>query len=170
MKSFVIFIQRTILWLVSLVVSAFIGFVGGAIYQEHKEAEAEKDAAEKKAKDEETLSRLRAEREDKGVTVRFDSKAKNWMENLEGNTLLVRTVQDFANERLKKNGHVFLNEVYDELGLRRTHYGQVAGWNNGHIAIAVSNPDDRGNVDLTFNIDGEIHDDTKTWAKLWPES
>lgn len=46
----------------------------------------------------------------------------------EYNLMFLRRQQDYANEVLKSRGHVFLNEVYDMLGIPRTKAGQVVGW------------------------------------------
>ena len=42
--------------------------------------------------------------------------------------MFLRRQQDYANEVLKSRGHLFLNEVYDMLGIPRTKAGQVVGW------------------------------------------
>jgi hypothetical protein len=36
--------------------------------------------------------------------------------------------QNYANKLLEKQGHLFLNEVYDMLGVRRTKIGNEVGW------------------------------------------
>lgn len=46
----------------------------------------------------------------------------------EYNLMFLRRQQDYANEVLKSRGHLFLNEVYDMLGIPRTKTGQVVGW------------------------------------------
>ena len=42
--------------------------------------------------------------------------------------MFLRRQEDWANELLKAKGHLFLNEVYDMLGIPRTKAGQVVGW------------------------------------------
>ena len=46
----------------------------------------------------------------------------------EYNLMFLRRQQDYANELLKARGHLFLNEVYDMLGIPRSKAGQVVGW------------------------------------------
>ena len=159
MQSFVIFIQRLILWCISLVVAGFAGFVGGALYEEHKHKETEPE--------EEPTSPIAMS--PSSIRIIYDEKAKNWTEDSEINRMFVRNVRSLLNDRLKINGHVFLNEIYDELGLRRTYAGQLWVWNEGPIEIELGEFSESGSVPLTLNIEGNILDSEKTWATLWPE-
>lgn len=83
-------------------------------------------------------------------------------------------VQLWANRRLERKGHLFLNEVFDQLGLSRTREGAVVGWlKNGEGDNYVSfgdfdasiyrvPSDDYTRVDsnfiVDFNVDGVIWD------------
>ena len=51
-----------------------------------------------------------------------------FMNNHEMNYLALRNAQNRLNDRLRLSGHVFLNDVYDFLGLTRTKAGQIVGW------------------------------------------
>lgn len=51
-----------------------------------------------------------------------------WTRNAELNKLFLVQQQNYANDKLKANGILTLNEVYDMLGIQRTKYGQLAGW------------------------------------------
>src|SRR6202008_3412470 len=44
------------------------------------------------------------------------------------NLARLRSVQEYCTIRLNSKGHLFLNEVFDELGLDRTPAGAVVGW------------------------------------------
>ena len=44
------------------------------------------------------------------------------------NLMFLRRQQDAATDRLKANGYLFLNDVYDMLGIQRTKAGQIVGW------------------------------------------
>lgn len=48
--------------------------------------------------------------------------------NAELNKVFLIQQQNYANDKLKLNGILTLNEVYDMLGANRTKYGQIAGW------------------------------------------
>ena len=83
-------------------------------------------------------------------------------------------IQGWANRRLHKKGHLFLNEVFDQLGLSRTKEGAIVGWlKNGDGDGYVSFGDIEGsvyrvpdiertriqsNVVVDFNVDGVIWD------------
>ena len=90
--------------------------------------------------------------------------------------MYLRRQQDWANEKLKQKGHLFLNEVYDMLGINRTRAGQVVGWIydenndkgdnfvdfgiydiNSERKRAFVNGDERS-ILLDFNVDGVIYD------------
>ena len=51
-----------------------------------------------------------------------------WTRNAELNKVFLIQQQNWANERLKSQGHLFLNEVYDMLGVKRTKAGAQVGW------------------------------------------
>ena len=44
------------------------------------------------------------------------------------NLFYLRARQAQANDMLKSQGHLFMNEVYDMLGFKRTKAGAVVGW------------------------------------------
>lgn len=51
-----------------------------------------------------------------------------WTRNAELNKVFLIQQQNYANDKLKMNGILTLNEVYDMVGAPRTAYGQIAGW------------------------------------------
>src|SRR5690606_7621145 len=58
----------------------------------------------------------------------FDELSTEWQRQPEYNQIFLNNIQRNANDMLKARGHLFLNEVYDMLGLERTKAGQVVGW------------------------------------------
>ena len=64
----------------------------------------------------------------------FDDGCKGWEKNSEYNLTFLNSQQNYANDKLRAQGYLFLNEVYDMLGIPATKAGQVVGW--------IYNPDD----------------------------
>lgn len=58
----------------------------------------------------------------------FDELNVNWQKNAEQNFMFLRCQQNWANDLLRSRGHLFLNEVYDMIGLPHTTAGAVVGW------------------------------------------
>ena len=58
----------------------------------------------------------------------FDDGCTGWTKDPEYNLMFLKDQQRYANDILKSKGHLFLNEVYDMLGIPRTKAGQVVGW------------------------------------------
>lgn len=58
----------------------------------------------------------------------YDESCNAWEKDSEYNLMFLRAQQQYANDKLRTKGHLFLNEVYDELGIPRTKAGQVVGW------------------------------------------
>ena len=54
--------------------------------------------------------------------------SNGWTKNAELNKVFLIQQQNYANDTLKMNGILTLNEVYDMVGAPRTAYGQIAGW------------------------------------------
>ena len=58
----------------------------------------------------------------------FDDSNEGWDPDPERSKYFLIQQQNWANERLKSRGHLFLNEVYDMLGAKRTKAGAQVGW------------------------------------------
>lgn len=58
----------------------------------------------------------------------YDDGCAGWTKNPEYNLIFLKQQQNWANEKLKANGHLFLNEVYEMLGIPKTVIGQRVGW------------------------------------------
>lgn len=76
----------------------------------------------------------------------FDENAGAWNRDNTYNDFTLRSEQAYANDLLKANKVLFLNEVYDRLGLPKTKTGQLVGW--------VYNPEnnDKGDNYVDFRI------------------
>lgn len=102
----------------------------------------------------------------------FDESNVHWTKEPGYNQVFVQNQERFANDLLRTRGHVFLNEVYDALGMERTQAGAVMGWKLGMGDEFVSfGMFDKNNVKarefvngiersilLDFNIAGYIYD------------
>lgn len=58
----------------------------------------------------------------------FDESCRGWEKDPEANMMFLKLQQNFANEKLQKKGYLFLNDVYEMLGLPKTKAGQIVGW------------------------------------------
>lgn len=58
----------------------------------------------------------------------FDDGCTGWCKDAEHNLVFLKQQQAAANRILQREGYLFLNEVYDMLGIPRTKAGQVVGW------------------------------------------
>ena len=58
----------------------------------------------------------------------FDDGCNGWTKDAEYNLMFLKNTKNTANDLLKSRGHLFLNEVYDMLGIPRSKAGQVVGW------------------------------------------
>lgn len=73
-----------------------------------------------------------------------------WTRNAELNKVFLIQTQNAANDKLRLNGILTLNEVYDMLGVQRTAYGQIAGWvyteddsiGDGYVDFGIFNTND----------------------------
>lgn len=61
-------------------------------------------------------------------SVVFCEGNSGWTRNAELNKVFLIQQQNWANDKLRLNGVLTLNEVYDMIGAPRTAYGQIAGW------------------------------------------
>ena len=103
----------------------------------------------------------------------FDDSCTQWSSEPDYNMMFLRAQQNYYNEMLRSRGHVFLNEVYDALGIPRTEAGAIVGWVLGEgrdnfIDFGIFDGGKRRVRDfvngyeksilLDFNVDGVIFD------------
>lgn len=60
----------------------------------------------------------------------FDEHSPSWTPNAEYNYMFVQSTQNYINHKMNSQGFVFLNDVFEALGLNKTARGQVMGWMN----------------------------------------
>lgn len=100
----------------------------------------------------------------------FDEYSSSWTKDPEINRIFVKCQQDYMNDLLRARGHVFLNDVYDALGIERSRAGAVVGWlmngeGDSYVDFGIFDPSNSPFVNgwetsvlLDFNVDGVIYD------------
>lgn len=104
----------------------------------------------------------------------YDENSSQFEKDPRFNWLYLKKKRDYFNDLLHSRGHVFLNEVYEELGFDHTSYGAVVGWvakkNGGegdnYISFGpwcekLSDVEAAGyneSIPLDFNVDGVVYD------------
>lgn len=105
----------------------------------------------------------------------FDDGSPSWNPYPEYNLIFLQAQQNYANDMLRARGHLFLNEVYERLGIPHSKAGAVVGWvmskdNNRDNYIDFGVFEGRtlmsrdfvngheGAILLDFNVDGVIYD------------
>lgn len=58
----------------------------------------------------------------------FDERSEAWQKNAEYNLIFIRAQQQYANDLLRSQGYLFLNDVRKQLGMPPTKEGQIVGW------------------------------------------
>lgn len=107
-------------------------------------------------------------------TVCFDETCTGWIRDAERNKFFLLRQQDHANELLRSKGRLFLNEVLDMIGAKRTRAGQAVGWvydeqnpiGDNYVDFGIFNIASEASrnfvngleksIWLTFNVDGDI--------------
>ena len=107
----------------------------------------------------------------------FDELCPAWRDDSELNLVFLHARENEANYRLRAQGYLFLNDVYDMLSIPRTKAGQVVGWvysydgegeGDNRISFNIYERNDQVAKDfvngreksilLDFNVDGVIND------------
>jgi uncharacterized protein DUF6353 len=104
----------------------------------------------------------------------FDQMSPEWSRDPGYNEVYLVGQQRRFNDLLIARGHVFLNEVYEALGLDHTDYGAIVGWilspngdTDNHIDFGLYADNERArafingrenSILLDFNVDGVIYD------------
>lgn len=95
----------------------------------------------------------------------FDESSNAWEKSSDYNFYFLKVQETHANDLLRSRGHIFLNEVYDMLGLPRTKAGQIVGWvkdtkvGDGFVDFGLPTvTNGERSFLLDFNVDGPIYD------------
>ena len=109
----------------------------------------------------------------------YDVGNPYWAEDLSARMAFLNAQQQYANDLLISRGYLYLNEVYENLGLNKTKAGQIVGWiydpehndvGDNYVDFGIYNVNRRNCIDfvngdceailLDFNVDGNI------WEKI----
>lgn len=85
-----------------------------------------------------------------------------WSPNAAYNLLTLRSAEQWACDKLRLQGHLFLNELLDYLGMDRTRDGAIRGWifeNNGHDNYVDFGLCDAGQYDAWCADENSLKDD-----------
>lgn len=85
----------------------------------------------------------------------FDETCLEWRRDAEYNLMYLRQQENYANERLKRQGSLVLNDIFESLGIPKTKEGNIIGW-----VYDEKNPE-RNGVKLHNHIDFGIFDINK---------
>lgn len=89
---------------------------------------------------------------------KFDELNSLWVPNDEMNFAFIRAVQMHMNHKLRANGFVMLNDVYEALGFERSSAGMIVGWLYEEGKTIDFGLEDFSPPWLDFNVDGIIFD------------
>lgn len=88
----------------------------------------------------------------------FDESSPYWEKDGSYNRMFLLAQQQYANDKLRANGYLFLNDVLDSLGIPRTKAGQIVGW--------IYDPDNsNGDNYVDFGIYETYRRDEKSFVK-----
>lgn len=91
-------------------------------------------------------------------TVQFTDQSPNFTKDSNYNYIFLLAQIRYHNDKLQLKGHVFLNEILDDLGLPRIRRGQIEGWvhEQGIIVMNIEENVWNAHLTLTFNVQGDI--------------
>lgn len=102
----------------------------------------------------------------------FDQTNAYWSPQTVYNELFLKAQQNYFQDRLRVRGHLFLNEVYDALGMHRTSEGALLGWvyqGEAFETFLWRENEVTGTFDVIFLPEGQIWDKLDTPKEVEPE-
>ena len=101
-----------------------------------------------------------------------NESSRYWKRNGEMNYAFLKSTEVYATTLLRTRGHLFLNEVYDALGMPRTQTGALCGWvlnstGDNYVSFGINDYyDDKNGVLLS---DALLNDCGGNAADFWLE-
>lgn len=142
--------------------------------KEVEETVVDKDGKEKKVT--KTVKLADSPAKATPYTFCYDVGCEGWQKDPEHNKWFLLQQQNYANEKLKAQGYLFMNDVLESLGLPKTKAGQIVGWRyrpsdptiDSYVDFGIFDMSKPENVDfvngyersvwITLNVDGPIYD------------
>jgi hypothetical protein len=139
-----------------------------------KSEQYEEEVTDEKGK-KQIVQKSRVVRDPNGLSIYarfFDESCSEHTKDPAYNKAFLMAQQQYWNTMLQTRGHVFLNEVYDRLGIDRTDAGAIVGWvledGDGFIDFGMFDGNRQKarefingkeySILLDFNVDGVIYD------------
>lgn len=91
----------------------------------------------------------------------YDDSSAAWTKDEEFNRVFIMHQERYLSDVLSVKGYLYLNEVYDCLGMARSKAGQLVGWiyeEGKSVKISILERKDDNSLLLDFNVDGIIID------------
>ena len=103
----------------------------------------------------------------------FDEGCAGWTKDPEYNLMFLKLQELDANDKLRAQGHLLLNDVYEMLGIPKTKSGMVVGWiydeehpfGDNYVDFGLFSEYNKDFINgykttavLDFNVDGDIRD------------
>ena len=103
----------------------------------------------------------------------FGPDNQNWHNTRDYNLMWLKSIEHLASDKLATQGYIFLNDVYDMLGMERSKAGQLVGWvydeknpiGDNYVDFGIYETRNERFVNgyyhtalLDFNVDGNILD------------
>lgn len=91
----------------------------------------------------------------------YDQDCRDWKPDEEYNELFLKCQLAYFDHKLQTHGFVFLNEVLESLGIKRTKKGQTMGWSRlrSHTRIDMYyHPDINAEFLVKFEVEDILDD------------
>lgn len=114
----------------------------------------------------------------------FDESCRGWDKDPEYNKMFLSGVESWCTNKLRRDGYLFLNQVYEALGMEPTYAGNSVGWiyddenpvGDNRVIFNVYDPTNEAKrmfvngqtnvVLIDFNIDGDLMHNPKLNERL----
>lgn len=89
----------------------------------------------------------------------FDDGCTGWDDDPEYSLAFLKKTQAYANDQLQRKTYLFLNDVYEMLGIHRSTAGQIVGW-----IYDPDNPNHKGDNYIDFGLENIHREKTRDFV------